>query len=310
MARRARSPLRTLVALVLGLSAASAAPSHAAFGGIGDLFVTGDVSNTVRTYGGTSGSFIGLFGSITNSPLGIHFGPYNGRVLVGGFAGGILEFDATTGAWIKTYGPPLWAWSAVYAPNGNVLVASSATDQILEYDSVTGAFVQLFAPVPGAPSDMRYGPNGNLYVCTYSGGMVWELDPVTGNPISVWSLPPFALANDVEFLNGEILVTAMNTNLVYRFDSTPVHNLLGSFAGTGWGNPHGIVISPHDGFVYVADGVTAQVHRFDPITFVETTASWLSPSPGDKIVDLEFRQDLRPTPVTKSTWGRLKTLYR
>lgn len=123
-------------------------------------------------------------GRARGHPLGIHFGPLNGRVLVGGFAGGVLEFDAGTDAYIRMYVPPLWAWSAVHAPNGNVLVASSATVQILEYDSVTGAFVQLWAPLPGAPSDMAYGPNGNLYVCTFVGGMVWELDPVTGNPIS------------------------------------------------------------------------------------------------------------------------------
>lgn len=302
--------VRLASALILSLAASAPSPARAAFGAVGDLFVTGDVSNTVRSYGGTTGSFIGLFGNPNNSPLGIHFGALNGRVLVGGFGGGILEFDAGTGAYIKTYGPPLWAWSAVYAPNGNVLVASSATDQILEYDSVTGAFIQLFAPLPGSPADMRYGPNGNLYVCSFYNSMVWELDPVTGNPVSVWSTPQFSQPNDVAFLNGEILVTSMATNVVYRYDSTPVHNLLGSFTGTGWGNPHGIVISPHDGHIYVADGVTSQVHRFDPTTFIETHASWLSPPPGDKIVDLDFRVDNRPTPSVPTTWGRLKTLYR
>lgn len=301
---------RLCLALLLALSTTAARPAHAVFGGIGDMFVTGDASNTVRTYGGVSGNFIGLFGTITNSPLGIDFGLTNGRVLVGGFGGGVLEFDASTGAWIKTYGPPLWAWSAVYAPNGNVLVASSATDEIIEYDSSTGAFVQLFAPLPGAPADMRYGPNGNLYVCAYTGNMVWELNPVTGNPVSVWSLPPNNRPNDVEFLNGEILVTAMGTNLVYRFDSTPVHNLLGTFGDTNWGNTHGIEISPHNGHIYVVDGVTAQVYEFDPITFAELNANVLNPAPGDKVVDIAFRPDPGPTPAVKTSWGRIKSLYR
>lgn len=310
MARRSITSLVLLPALVLGLAASSSTPARASFGGVGDMYVTGDISNTVRAYAGVTGSYLGLFTVTSNNPLGIHFGPFNGRVLVGGFGGGVFEYDATTGAYIKTYGPPAWAWSAVYAPNGNVLVASSATDQILEYDSATGAFIQLFAPLPGAPADMRYGPNGNLYVCAFAGGMVWELDPVSGNVISSWSLPPFAQPNDVAFLNGEILVTAMQTNLVYRFDSTPVHNLLGSFTGTNWGNPHGIAISPHNGNIYVVDGVTAQVHMFDPITFAELNPFVLSPGPGDKVVDIEFRQDLRPTPSIPTTWGRLKTLYR
>lgn len=309
MNRRSLTSLITL-ALALALSTAAVRPAHAVFGGVGDMFITGDVSNTVRSYGGVSGSFIGLFGAPTNSPLAIDFGALNGRVLVGGFAGGVMEFDAGTGAWIKTYGPPLWAWSAIYAPNGNVLVASSATDQIIEYDSNTGAFVQLFAPIPGAPADMRYGPNGNLYVCTYTGGMVWELNPVTGNPVSVWPLPPNTRPNDVEFLNGEILVTAMGTNLVYRFDSTPAHNLLGSFGDANWGNTHGIEVSPHNGHIYVVDGVTAQCYEFDPITFALLNANVLSPAPGDKVVDIAFRKDERPTPSIVTSWGRMKALYR
>lgn len=298
------------ISIVLALFSMTARPAHAVFGGVGDMFVTGDVSNTVRTYGGVSGSFIGLFGTITNSPLAIDFGALNGRVLVGGFGGGVLEFDAATGAYIKTYGPPSWAWSAVYAPSGNVIVASSATDELLEYDATTGALIGLFAPMPGAPSDMRYGPNGNLYVCTYTGGMVWELDPTTGTPISVWSLPFGTRPNDVEFLNGEILVTAMGGNRVYRYDSTPVHNFLGMFGVAGWGNVHGIEISPHNGHIYVVDGVMAQVFEFHPTTFALLNASVLSPAPDDKIVDIAFRPDAGPTPAVGTTWGRIKNLYR
>lgn len=306
--RTLASPLALL--FTLALVTAPARPAHAVFGGVGDMFVTGDVSNTVRSYGGVSGAFIGLFGAPTNSPLSIDFGATNGRVLVGGFSVGVMEFDANTGAFIKTYGGPGWSWSGIYAPNGNVLVASSATDEINEYDSNTGAFIQLFAPMPGAPSDMRYGPNGNLYVCTYTGNMVWELNPVTGAPISSWSLPFGSRPNDVEFLNGEILVTAMGTNAVHRFDSTPVHNWLGSFSDPNWGNTHGIEISPHNGHIYVVDGVHAQVSEFDPLTFALLNSYVLSPSPGDKVVDIAFRPDPGPTSAIPTTWGRIKSLYK
>lgn len=119
-----------------------------------------------------------------------------------------------------------------------------------------------------------------------------------------------AQANDVAILNVEILVTAMATNVVDRYDSTPAHNLLGSFTGTGCGNPHGIAISPHNGHIHVVDGVTAQAHEFDPITFVELNASVLSPAPEDKVVDIEFRRDDRVVTNEKTTWGRLKSLHR
>lgn len=312
MARRSPHLLLLLLALAVTLAAGTPRAALASFGGVGDMFVTGDVSNTVRAYVGTTGSYLGLFTPTTNSPLGIHFGAFNGRVLVGGFTNGVEEYDAGTGAWIKTYGPPTWTWSAVYAPNGNVIVASSSTDQLLEYDSVTGALIGTWAVFPPAniPSDMRYGPNGNLYVCMYGNREVYELDPITAAVVSTWQLPINSRPNDIEFLNGEILVTAMGNNVVYRFDSTPSHNLLGSFAGTGWGNTHGIKISPHDGHIYVVDGVSAQVHRFHPTTFVELNANVLSPAPGDKVVDIEFRHDKRPTPSIPTTWGRLKTLYQ
>lgn len=308
--RRPTSTLLLTAALTLGFDALSAEPARA-FGGVGDMFVTGDVSNTVRTYGGVSGSFLGLFGAPSNSPLAIDFGPLNGRVLVGGF-NGMMEFDASTGAFIKNYGPAGWAWSGIYGPNGNALIASTSTDQIIEYDVVTGAFVQVFAALPAttAPSDMAYGPNGNLYVGGYGTASVWELHPVTGAPISVWFLPPGSRTNDIAFLNGEILVTALGTNKVFRFDSSPAHNFLGLFAGTSWGNTHGIAISPHNGHIYVVDGVSAQAHEFDPITFVELNANVLTPAPGDKVVDIEFRPESQVTPAEPTTWGRLKRLYR
>ena len=56
------------------------------------------------------------------------------------------------------------------------------------------------------------------------------------------------------------------------------------------------------------DGVTTQVHVFDPITMAELNANWRSPDPDDKIVDIEFRRDNRIVPVIGSTWSRVKTL--
>lgn len=301
---------RLLPALFAAATLAAAPPAHAVVGSVGDMYVTGDASNTVRVYTPLTGSFLGVFQNTANSPLGIDFHPTNGRVLVGGFQNGVREYDSVTGALIKTYGPVLWQWSGIYRANGNVIVAESANNRLVEYDGNTGAFIQLFAPLPGSPSDMAYGPNGNLYVCQYFPPMVFELDPTNGNVISAWNLPANCLANDVTFLNGEILVTAMGTNLVYRYDPTPAHNLLGSFGDANWGNLHGITISPHNGHIYCVDGVTAQVFEFDPITFAELNAAVLTPAPGDKVVDIEFRPGGGPTATPLTTWGRLKSLYR
>ena len=307
-----RSSLLALAFLGLATTA------HAAAGGVGDLFVSSDASNVVRAYNGASGAFLGVHTASVlpgNGELGLHFGDSNNRMLVGHFGGGVNEFDATTGAYIKTYNPGGgWMWAGIYRPNGNVLVTDTGNDQIVQYDGVTGASLGVFKTLPpiSMPSDLRYGPNGHLYVCCYGSSMVYELHPNTGAVISAWMMPfPGDQPNDVAFLpNGEILVSVMGMNCVHRFDSTPGHAFLGSFFGTGWMRPHGIDISPANGHIFVADGVTTQVHEFDPVTFAELNPAFLSPGPGDKIVDLEFRRQAVPTEATPSSWGRIKTLYR
>jgi len=304
------SLLAGLVVLTVAIGSGPSARTAQAAGGIGDLFVTSDASNVVRAYTGNTGSYLGIFApsSLGVGQLAIHFGATNNRVLVGHFSGGVDEFDAASGAYIKTYAPGGgFQWAGLYAPNGNVLIGSQTTNDIRVYDPNTGAFLSVLCPFPG-PADMRIGPNGNLYVCSYTNSMVAEIDPVAGAVLSSWSQTLGDRTNDVAFLpGGYILVTVMTSNVCYVYD--PAYNLITSFAGTGWDRPHGIAISPYTGRILIADGVTTQVHEFDPITFVETNPAYLTPGPGDKIVDLEFRPD-QATPVMKTSWGRIKALWR
>lgn len=264
----------------------------------GQLFVSSDFFDVVSEYVPTSGALVGPFASSVNGSgqLAVKLNAAGTRMLVGHFDGGVDEFDAISGAYIKTYNGGSGVgtqWAGLYAPTGNVYISSWATNDVREYDAVTGAFIRVVTPVP-SPADMRIGPNGNLYICGFGFGFVMEVDAITGAFVNQWSLPAQAQANDIEFLpSGEILVTAMRSNQVYRYDTS--YNLLGSFSGTGWGNPHGIEISPFDGNIYVVDGVSSQVHMFDPVTFSELNSAHLTPSPGGKIVDLAFRV---PEPTT------------
>jgi hypothetical protein len=102
----------------------------------------------------------------------------------------------------------------------------------------------------------------------------------------------------------------MRNDYVARFSPSPAYNFLGLFTNGGWGNPHGIVIGPHDGNIYVDDGMTGQIHVFDPSSFLELNPMYLVPAPGDKIVDMAFLPDPNPTSSIQTTWGRLKTLYK
>ena len=306
---------RAAVAVAALLLVLAAPGKASAVGGIGDLFVSSDAANNITAYDGVSGIALGVFTNsvLANAPLGLHFGygPSAGKVLLGSFGGGVDEFDAATGGYIKTYSPvPDWQWAGIYAPNGNVYVGSMATLDIREYDGNTGAFVRVLCPAPGGPADMQYGPNGNLFICEYMTGSVREVDAITGALVSAWNLPPNTRANDIAFLSGppRILVTAMGTNLCYVIHPVS-HLVMTAFFGTQWGRPHGIAISPHDGNIYIADGVSTQVSVHDPNTYAELNPAFCVPGTNTKIVDLEFRPDL-PTPAQTSTWGSVKDLYR
>ncbi len=307
-----RHLLFALLALFLFVPAAPR--PAAAIGAIGDAYVTGEGSGLVRAYGGATGAFLGVAASSqagATAQAAIHFGATNGRYLVGHQAGGVNEFDAATNAYVRTYGTGGgWMWSAIYLPNGNVLVASTSTNELVEYDGVTGALVAVRATLPGDPADMRFGPNGHLYVCTYFHSTLYELDPSTYGILHSWT-SQFGWFNDVAILpNGDVLVTGSDImaglGTLQRFDAA------GSAIGlvTGLSRPHGIDIRPSDGHVFVADGAAAEVREFDPVTLAELNPAWCSPSPADKIVDIEFRRDDRATWLSPTTWGRLKSLYR
>lgn len=303
---RQEASMRSAFALFLGL-AIVALPAGSALGDVGDVYVSADFLNLTTIFDGVSGALIGPFATsvMGGGQLGIAFGgPYD-RVLIGHFSNGVDEFDAGTGAYVKTYNPVSGdtQWSGIYAPDGNVYIGSWFTDDVRKYDSTTGAYISTLTAVTD-PADMRIGPDGNLYVCSYTASYVREVDATTGALLSQIDQPPGYRTNDVAFLpSGDILVTA--SHLMFRYDSA--HNFIATYAGTGWLRPHGIDISPWDGNIYVADGVTQQVHVFDSATFVELTAAFLTPAPSSKISDVIFRPET-PVSTEPSTWGRIKTL--
>ncbi len=277
---------RFSVALAILVGAMLPTVSHA------QLFVSSDVFNVIGEYVPLTGAAVGPFTPSVNGvgQLGVKLNAAGNRMLVGHFNGGVDEFDAISGAYIKTYNGGAGVgtqWAGLYAPTGGVYLTSWATNDVREYDATTGAFIRVVTSID-MPSDMRIGPNGNLYICSYGSGLVMEVNAVSGALVNQWFQPPNSRTNDIDFLpSGEMLVTAMGHNKVFRYDTA--YNLVGFFAGTGWGNTHGIEVSPYDGNIYVVDGISSQVHAFDPTSYLEIDSAFLTPGPGGKIVDLAFR---------------------
>jgi DNA-binding beta-propeller fold protein YncE len=273
----------------------------------GDLFITEEGSGNVYHHNGVNGAYIQTFTSlgVGRSAMAIHTGGPNGNILVGAVTGGVSEFDRNTGAFIKTYnGGGGWQWAGVWRANGNVLIGDMSTNDIRQYNGITGAFMNVFSPVPGA-ADMTYGLNGNLYVCSYMNGGVFEVNPANGAILGVWA-PTLQRPNDIAFLpDGRRIVTSMSDNLAHVYDAS--WNPLTTFQGAGWQRPHGIDISPNDGNIYVVDGVTQQVHVFDPTTYTELNSNFLSTA--TKPVDIEFRRAI-PAPASLGLFGAAGLLRR
>jgi len=279
-----RMPMTLSLAVSLGLLAPLARAT------VGNLYVTEEGPGNVLEFNGVTGAPVGFF---TASPLSgnlmaIHTGGAVGDVLVGSAFGGVRRLDRNTGAVVQTYNSGGgWQWAGLWRPStGTVLIGDMSTDDIREYDANTGAYLGTFATGVNKPADMLFGPNGNLFVCSFdTGAGVYEIDGVTGAVLNQWGLG-MGFTNDIVFMpDGRRIVTAMGDNMAHVFDSS--WNPITTFAGTGWGRIHGITISPHDGLIYAVDGLTTNVHSFDPITYAEINVNFSSTN--TKPVDLEFR---------------------
>lgn len=280
------TPLRSLLAVGALLLSHATAQGVAA---VRDLYVTEEATGKVLRHLGDTGVFQDVFATVSGQQImGIHTSDTIGHVLVGSTYGGVSERHRDTGAHIRTYNASGgWQWAGVYARNGDVLIGDMSTNDVRRYNPSTGALIGFFGSVM-APADMRFGPNGNLFVCSFAAG-VYELDGDNGTLVAMHA-PGLGMANDIAFLpDGRRIVTSMATNSAHVFNAAWTQ--IATFAGTGWGRPHGIDISPHDGHIYVVDGVSSNVHSFHSGSYLELNASFATID--SKPVDLEFRRPLR-----------------
>lgn len=311
--RQINSVLRLCVGGSIGVWGGLLAPFASAGVPVdGNLYVTEEGPGKVLMFDGFTGTPVGLFTAapLPGNLMGIHTGGAVGDVLVGSASGGVKRLDRNTGAVVQSYNVGGgWQWSGLWRPgSGTVLIGDHNTDDIREYDPNTGAYMGTFATGVSNPADMIFGPNGNLYVCSFDAGAgVYEIDGVTGAVINQWGLG-MGFTNDIVFMpDGRRIVTAMGDNKAHVFDSS--WNPITTFSGTGWGRIHGITLSPNDGLIYAVDGMTTNVHSFDPVTYAEINANFCSTN--TKPVDLEFRPAIpAPGAVGLLGFGALATLRR
>jgi DNA-binding beta-propeller fold protein YncE len=159
-----------------------------------------------------------------------------------------------------------------FGPDGNLYVASGASDQVLRFDARSGATLGVFASGHGmqGPINVTFGPDGNLYVsCGYD--HILRFNGNSGAFIDTFvSGGKLAYPRGLKFgPDGNLYVANYNTGEVLRFRGS-TGAFLDVFVTAGAGDlatPSDLAFGP-DGNLYVSGGTydNKGVLRFDGLT--------------------------------------------
>ena len=191
-------------------------------------------------------------------------------LFVGNFSGSgdILEYNATSGAFIGTFGPAIsFPLGGAFGPDGNFYATNSNTDTVLRLNGTTGSVINsLFASV-GDAAGLAFGPTGNLFVVSSSDpGALTVLNGTTGAVIT--TVDAGGILMDPEGItlgpDKSIYVAGGDGDNVLKFNGT-TGAFLGTFVATDSGgltSARGVAFGP-DGNLYVASFGTNQILEYN-----------------------------------------------
>ena len=200
----------------------------------------------------------------------------DGYLYISDFAGTkIIQLDVNTNV-VSTFIPADGHFTSVsallIAPDGNLLVADSASSSIIKYSILTGAYISTFvSPGSGgltAPMGMIYGPDNNLYISSSGNNSVLKYDGFTGAFISI-HVPsgsggldfPRGLIFDT---NDILLVCSYNTDNVLTYNGST-----GAFIDVfndvyPLDNPWDIAIGPNNNIFVSKSTNTPRIIEYTP----------------------------------------------
>lgn len=213
--------------------AATTSPIEALVGPDGSLYVSGDGSDDVLRFDGSTDAFIGTFVAAGSGGLngaeGMAFGP-DGNLYVSSYnTNNVMRFDGSTGAFIDIFATGVAdPYDIVFGPDSNLYVGSYTSDNIFRFNGTSGAAMGSFTTGPSGldtPEQMAFGPDGNLYVTSYGSDQVLRFNGSTGVFIDV-----FVDAGGPENLDqpsglafgpdGNLYVADLLDNLVLRYNGS------------------------------------------------------------------------------------------
>lgn len=190
----------------------------------GRLYVASFVTGQVLRYG-TNGSFLDVFTSAAERPLGIAF--KGGNLFVGSYTFNTVRQFGADGTFLGTFTPtgalsdPI---ALAFGAGGDLFVSSFIDSKVVRFDGTTGALIGTFASGNGLtnPWGLVFGPDNNLYVSSFATDQILRFDGATGDFLNVFAGAaqldgPRGLAFGPD---GDLYVVSLNNNSVVRFDGT------------------------------------------------------------------------------------------
>jgi len=193
-----------------------------------------------------------------------------------GQSGTVLEYNATTGAFVKVAasgGALQHPTGVVIGLDGNLLVADIQTNQVKRYNRTTGTFIDVFASTGlTSPQGMTIH-GGALYVANFNPPhqSVQRFDATTGaNTGQFVATPSTAFPIDVKVANNRLYVLYYSGFTVETFDLTTKQSqgLLFPSGSGGLVTPYAMAFGP-DGNLYISGGELGGklgVRRYNPTT--------------------------------------------